>query len=69
MSAVSTYKISYHFEQSGRISGVPYSDYVQAAVGDYNSIKTVLTNNSKLRLGTLVIDSVQEVGHGDTVIA
>ncbi|HXF14693.1 MAG TPA: hypothetical protein VN517_16170 [Terriglobales bacterium] len=68
-TVLNTYKVIYHFEVGGRKSGVEYSDYVQATASDYNSIRTVLSNNSKLKAGTLVIDSVNEVGHGDGAIA
>jgi hypothetical protein len=65
-TVVNTYKVSHHFEQGGKNSSPQYNGYVQAAAGDYNSIKAVLSSNSLLRQGTLVIDSVQEVGHADT---
>lgn len=64
-SPVNTYKVAYHFEQGGKKSGPEYIDYVQASAGDYATLKGVLSSNSLLRVGTLVIDSVQEVGHGD----
>lgn len=69
MSVVNTYRVLYHFEQSGKKSGPDYADYVQSSANDYNSLKTVLSNNSKLRPGTLVIDSAQEVGHGESALA
>ena len=69
-SVVNTYKVHYHFEISGKKSSPEYIDYVQASASDYNSIKSVLSSNSKLRGGgTLVIDSLQETGHGDAAIA
>lgn len=70
MAVVNTYKVHYHFETSGKKSSVDYFDYVQAAAGDFSSVKTVLSNNARLRGGgTLVIDSVQEVGHGESALA
>lgn len=70
MSVVNTYKVLYHFEQNNKKSGPDYGpDYVQAAGGDYSSIKSVLSSNNLLRPGTLVIDAVQEVGHGDAAKA
>lgn len=58
-------KVHYHFEStkggSGQTGGKispEYIDYVSVASDDYNSIKTVLSNNSKLLGGgTLVIDA------------
>lgn len=69
MAAVNTYHVFYHFEQSGKKVGGDFTNYLQAAAGDYNSLRTVLSNNSKLMAGTLVFDSVQEIGHGDQVLA
>ena len=68
-AVVSTYKVTYHFEQGGKKSGGDFINYLQASAGDYNSLKTVFSNNSKLMAGTLVFDSVQKVGHGDVALA
>ena len=53
------YNVDYHFETGGKINGPQYYDSVSAAANDYTSILTVLTNNGRLRPGTLVIDNVQ----------
>lgn len=68
-TVLNTYKVSYHFEQGGKKSGPDYTDYLQATASDYTTLKTVISNNSLLRIGTLVVDSVQEVGHGDAAKA
>jgi hypothetical protein len=73
------YKIHYHFEgqkggtaaQGGCIAKISpeYIDYISASAGDYTSLKTVLSNNSKLLgTGTLVISAVHNLGLG-TVLA
>jgi hypothetical protein len=69
MSVVNTYKVHYHFEQGGKKSGPEYYDFCQASAGDYSSLKTVLSNNARLKPGTLVIDSVEEIAHADSAIA
>ena len=67
---VNTYKVHFHLERAGKKASPDYIEYVQAAAGDFNSLQTVLSSNGKIRGGnTLVIDSVQEVGHGDTTLA
>lgn len=70
-SVVNTYKVHYHFEQAGKKASPEYIDYVQASASDYATIKGVLSSNSRLRGNntTLAIDSIQEVGHGDSCIA
>lgn len=58
-------KVHYHFESTkGGSSGTggnispEYTDYVSVAADDYNSIRTVLSNNGRLLgSGTLVIDN------------
>ena len=64
-TVLNTYKVHYHFESGGKKSSPEYIDYLQATASDYNSIKAVLSSNSLLRVGTLVLDSVEETGHGD----
>lgn len=69
-TVLNTYKVHYHFEQGGKHSSPNYVDYFQATAGDFATLKTVMSNNSKLLGGgTLAIDSVQEVGHGDVAKA
>ena len=60
------YKVTYHFEISGKKSGPEYVAHVNAAANDFNSIKTVLSNNSLAVKGpgTLVIDDVVNMGAG-----
>jgi len=63
------YKVHYHFEYSGKKASPEYIDWVSASANDYNSIKTVLNNNSKLLGGgTLVIDAVQACPSGSQTI-
>jgi hypothetical protein len=62
MATTNIYKVNYHFEQGKNKSSQDYSDYVSAAANDYNSIQSVLSSNSKLQAGKLVIDAVQNVG-------
>jgi hypothetical protein len=53
------FNVNYHFEVGGKIVGVIQQATVSAAAQDYNSIRTVLSNNSLLSSpGTLVIDKV-----------
>lgn len=62
-------KILYHFETGGKKISPEYSDYVSVASDDYNSIKTVLSNNSRLLgAGTLVIDAVQSHPSGTETV-
>lgn len=68
-TVLNTYKVHYHFETGGKINGDKYINYIQATAGDYNSLRSVLSSNSLLRPGTLVIDSSQETGHGDVANA
>lgn len=63
----SVLKIHYHFESSGRKSSQDYIDYV-ASANDYTSIKTVLSNNSRLQGGTLVIDAAQNMPSGSSTV-
>jgi hypothetical protein len=46
-----------------------YVDYIQAADAKYDTLKAVVSSNTRLRVGTFTIDSVEEVGHGDDAIA
>ena len=59
MSTTQVFKVHYHFEAAGKKISPDYYDWVSTAGTDYNSIKTVLSNNGKLLgPGTLVIDAV-----------
>lgn len=62
------YNVDYHFEVGGKKVGLDYYDSVSAAASDYNSILTVLTNNGRIRPGTLVIDNVQADPSGSQTI-
>lgn len=68
-SPVNTYKCVYHFEQGGKKASMEQYQYIQAANSSYATLKAVLSSNSLLQPGTLVFDSVEEVGHGDNCIA
>jgi|HubBroStandDraft_6_1064221.scaffolds.fasta_scaffold00134_20 hypothetical protein len=63
------YQVDYHFELGGKIAGPNYQASVSAAANDYNSIRTVLSNNGLLLgSGTLVIDNVQADPSGTQTI-
>lgn len=67
MTTTNVYKIHYHFEAGGKKISPDYVDYVSAAGNDYNSLKTVLSNNNRLLgPGTLVIDAVQNLPSGQS---
>jgi hypothetical protein len=69
MGTTQVYKIHYHFEFNGKKSSPEYIDYVSVASADYNSIKTVLSNNGKLLgSGTLQITAVQAHPSGSGTI-
>jgi hypothetical protein len=70
MSTTNIYRVVYHFEVNGKSSGSQhsYSDYVSVASADYNSIKTVLSNNNKLQAGTLVIDGIHSMPSGSGTV-
>ena len=69
MGTTNIYKVHYHFEFSGKNASPAYTDYVSAAANDYESIKTVLANNSRLLgSGKLVIDSVAASPSGSGTI-
>ncbi|MGO9590672.1 MAG: hypothetical protein ACLP3K_11595 [Candidatus Acidiferrales bacterium] len=68
-SVAKTYRVMYHFETSGKKSSSDYAAYIQASASDYTTLKGVLSSNSLLLTGALVLDSVQEVGHADVAIA
>ena len=68
-ATTSIYKVHFHFENNKQKSSPDYIEYISASGPDYNSLRSVLSNNSKLRgSGTLVIDAVQSVGP-DSVLA
>lgn len=64
MSTTNVYKVHYHFQDgSGKKISPDYVDYVSAAGNDYNSLRSVLSSNSKLLgAGTLVVQSAINVG-------
>ena len=69
MATTKNYNVQWHFENGGKICSVTYEANVSAAATDYNTLNTVLQNNSATLgasgrptvwpNGTLVIDSVQ----------
>ena len=61
-------KIHYHFEQGGKKASQDYIDYVSVADTKYETIKTVLNNNSRLQGGTLVIDACMSSPSGSGTI-
>lgn len=66
---INVFKVHYHFESGGRKTSPDYIDYVSAADGKYDTLKTVLSNNGLLRNGTLQITSVSNVGGPGAFIA
>ena len=68
MASIQTYKVHYHGEIAGRKQGPEFIKFVQAAANDYNTLKAVLSSNSVLPVGTLVITSVQNMGANVTEI-
>ena len=61
MAVVMCFRVHYHFEgPNGKKSSDDLTNYVQAADGAYDTIKAVLSSNSKLRGSShaLVIDAV-----------
>lgn len=62
MAAVNCYKVHYHGEVSGKKVTDDRYAYVQATASDFNSLRSVLSSNTKLPPGTLVITSVANVG-------
>ena len=80
MGTTNVYNIDYHFEKNRGLPGggtaqtkcsPDYYASVSAAASDYNSIRTVLNNNSLL-IGTsdwiLVLDNVQADPSGNQTI-
>lgn len=66
MGTTQIYQVDYHFENLGKIISPTYQAVVSAAANDYNSIRTVLSNNGLLLgSGTLVIDAVQAAPSGN----
>lgn len=63
MSTNSVFRVTYHFETSGKRVSDEFQDNVLASGQDYNSISTVLTNNGKTNngKGTLVIVGIGHV--------
>jgi hypothetical protein len=69
MGTTNVYKVHYHFENSGKKSSMDYSDYVSAASNDYESIKTVLSNNGRMiGGGKLVIDSISNASAPSSIL-
>jgi hypothetical protein len=65
VSTTNIYRVLYHFEWGGKKASQDYQDYVSAAANDYESIKAVLANNSRVQGGSkLVIDAVTATPSG-----
>lgn len=62
--ATNILKVHYHFEQGGKKASSDYIDYVSVASADFNSIQTVLSNNGKIRPGTLILSAVMACPSG-----
>jgi hypothetical protein len=63
------YKVHYHFEAGGKKTSPEYIDWVSASANDFNSLRTVLSNNSRLLgPGTLVIDACMSAPSGSGVL-
>lgn len=59
-AVLNMYRVTYHFESSGRKISDTLQDNVAAAAGDYDTLAAVLSGNNKKNgsHGTLVIESV-----------
>lgn len=71
MAANNCYRVTYHFEVSGKRASDTFQDNVVAASQDYNTISTVLSNNGKTNngKGTLVIESIGHAGSAGGVLS
>lgn len=64
MSTSGIYRVTYHFEKSGRRVSDTFQDNILASGQDFNSLNAVLSSNGKLQAGCqLVIDAVGHVGN------
>lgn len=68
MAANNVYRVTYHFEVGGKRSSETFQDNVVASDSTFNSINTVLNNNSKLQnqagssiAKTLVIETIGHI--------
>lgn len=71
MSANNLWRVTYHFETSGKKVSDVFQDNVIAASSDYNTIAAVLSGNSRTNngRGTLVIVSVQHLAGASNVLS
>lgn len=66
MAANNIYRIVYHFEKGGKRVSDTQTDVIIASDSTFNSINTVLSNNSKTNngIGSLVIETIAHVSAG-----
>ena len=65
MSTTNIYRVLYHFEWGGKKASQDYQDYISAAANDFETLKAVLSSNSRLQGGSkLVIDAVTATPSG-----
>jgi len=59
-ASLNVYRVTYHFEKSGKKCSDVFQDNVAAASNDYTTIAAVLSGNSKNNQGqgTLFIESI-----------
>jgi len=73
-TVLKVYKVIFHWVTGATTSpdtlDGPHHAFLEATANDYNSLLTVINASSTLKKpGTLVIDSCDEVGHGDVAKA
>lgn len=63
MSANNMYRVTYHFEKSGKRCSETFQDNIIAADSSYNTLSAVLSGNSKTNngQGTVVIEGFSHV--------
>jgi hypothetical protein len=61
-AVVNTYKVHGHKEINGKKASVDFIEYVQAAAGDFETLKAVLVSNNRFPgSGSIQITSAQMV--------
>lgn len=68
MATTNVYRVIYHGEVAGKIVGTTQQAVLGAAANDFNTIRAVLSSNSLLPQGTLVIDEVNALPSGPQTI-
>ena len=71
MATNNVYRVTYHFETSGKKVSEQFQDNVLASGQDYATIAAVLNSNGKTNggHGTLVITSIGHVGAASGVLS